>query len=451
MRFYILLILNILYFSDQVIGQNSPILEEYIQMGLTNNLTLKQHDLDIKKSIEAVRQAKMLFYPTVDFEANYTVAAGGRKIDFPIGDLLNPAYATLNQLTQTNSFPTLENQQIQFLPHNFHETKFKFAYPLYNTDLKYNRQIKELMTLNQAAQKAAYEQELRYTIALAYLQLLQAIEAEKVWINAKSVQTELRRFNESLVKNNVATREILADADYEISTTEQEIFDLQTKQNTAKSYFNFLINRDLQSDIKIDSTLLLQPIPNYEREQSIQTALSNRKEFEVLQTGKSISNTVVDMNKANKKLPDLYIGGETGFQGFGYKFNKDQAYILARVGLTYNIYDGGAQNSKTQQARIDSDKINSQIEQVQQQIALQVTDRWNQLQSAKNAVISREKGQKAAEDAYKIINNKYRAGQVLHLEWSNAQNRVTIAQLQTVLAKLNVIQAHQGLLQATNN
>jgi outer membrane protein TolC len=337
------------------------------------------------------------------------------------------------------------------LPHNFHETKFKFAYPLYNTDLKYNRQIKELMTLNQAAQKAAYEQELRYTIALAYLQLLQAIEAEKVWINAKSVQIELRRFNESLVKNNVATREILADADYEISTTEQEIFDLQTKQNTAKSYFNFLINRDLQSDIKIDSTLLLQPIPNYEREQSIQTALSNRKEFEVLQTGKSISNTVVDMNKANKKLPDLYIGGETGFQGFGYKFNKDQAYILARVGLTYNIYDGGAQNSKTQQARIDSDKINSQIEQVQQQIALQVTDRWNQLQSAKNAVISREKGQKAAEDAYKIINNKYRAGQVLHLEWSNAQNRVTIAQLQTVLAKLNVIQAHQGLLQATNN
>ena len=37
MRFYILLILNILYFSSQATGQNSAILEEYIQMGLTNN------------------------------------------------------------------------------------------------------------------------------------------------------------------------------------------------------------------------------------------------------------------------------------------------------------------------------------------------------------------------------------------------------------------------------
>ena len=51
------------------------------------------------------------------------LAAGGRAIDFPIGDLLNPVYSTLNALTQTNQFPQVENESITFLPHNFQETK----------------------------------------------------------------------------------------------------------------------------------------------------------------------------------------------------------------------------------------------------------------------------------------------------------------------------------------
>lgn len=447
MRPYLLIITVMLAGWNGLQAQSAGIVEEYVQLGLANNLSLKARQLDIEKSILAVRQAKALFYPTVNFEANYTLAAGGRKIDFPIGDLLNPAYSTLNALTGTNNFPVLENQQIQFLPNNFQETKLTFAYPVYNTDLRYNRQIKELLTLNAEAQKAVYEQELAYQIRLAYLQYMQAVEAEKIWNNAQKVQQELRRFNESLVKNNVATRDIIAETDYEISQTEQQIFDLNSKQNTARAYVNFLLNRGFQEEIKADTAFAAQMIPNYDLEQSIQTALSRRREFNLLNSGKSIANTVVDMNQANKKRPDFYLGGETGFQGFGYK-PGEQAYILARVGMTYNLYDGGVQKNKIQEARIEVDKMDNQIAQVQQQISMQVTDRFNALQSAKNAILSAEKGQKAAEEAFRIINNKYKAGQVLYLEWSNAQNRVTTAQLQTALSRLAAVQAHLNFLQA---
>lgn len=447
MRPYLLIITVMLAGWNGLQAQSAGIVEEYVQLGLANNLSLKARQLDIEKSILAVRQAKALFYPTVNFEANYTLAAGGRKIDFPIGDLLNPAYSTLNALTGTNNFPVLENQQIQFLPNNFQETKLTFAYPVYNTDLRYNRQIKELLTLNAEAQKAVYEQELAYQIRLAYLQYMQAVEAEKIWNNAQKVQQELRRFNESLVKNNVATRDIIAETDYEISQTEQQIFDLNSKQNTARAYVNFLLNRGFQEEIKADTAFTAQMIPNYDLEQSIQTALGRRREFNLLNSGKSIANTVVDMNQANKKRPDFYLGGETGFQGFGYK-PGEQAYILARVGMTYNLYDGGVQKNKIQEARIEVDKMDNQIAQVQQQISMQVTDRFNALQSAKNAILSAEKGQKAAEEAFRIINNKYKAGQVLYLEWSNAQNRVTTAQLQTALSRLAAVQAHLNFLQA---
>jgi outer membrane protein TolC len=99
---------------------SSQILENYIQTGLSHNLALQQQQIDWQRSLEAVRQAKSLFYPVAQFNATYTRAAGGRRIDFPIGDLLNPVHSTLNQLTQSNQFPVLANQQIQFLPDDFH-------------------------------------------------------------------------------------------------------------------------------------------------------------------------------------------------------------------------------------------------------------------------------------------------------------------------------------------
>lgn len=421
------------------VAQSSPVLEEYIRQGFSNNLALQQQNLDLQKSLEAVRQARSLFFPTVQFNANYTMASGGRKIDFPIGDLLNPVYSTLNDITQTSQFPTLENQQVQFLPNNFQETYLKVAYPLFNSDLRYNRQIQEQMVLGKTAQKAAYEHELRYRITEAYLQYLQTLEAEKIWLHAKEVLTELRRFNESLVKNNVATRDVVATADYELSKAEQEIFQLRSRQNTARAYFNFLINRDLQAEVSIDSNVLRQPVPVYNRDQLIASALDGRQELSALRAGQSAAELALKLNEANRILPDAYIGGQIGFQGFGYKFSGDQAYVLAQVGLTYDIFNGGQTRSKIQQARIESEKVRAQYSEAQQQIALQTTQAWNNFEGARNAWITSQQGQKAAEETFRIINNKYRASQVLLIEFLEAQNRVTTAQLQVLLAWADVL------------
>ena len=137
-------------------AQSSPVLDGYIRDGLTNNLALRQQTLDLQRSMEAVRQAKSLFFPTVQFNATYTRATGGRQIEIPVGEMLNPGYSTLNQLLQTNAFPMLENQREQFLPDDFHETYLKVAYPLFNSDLKYNRTIQEQLVVSKTATKAAY-------------------------------------------------------------------------------------------------------------------------------------------------------------------------------------------------------------------------------------------------------------------------------------------------------
>lgn len=389
--------------------------------------------------MESVRQARSLFFPTVQFNATYTRATGGRQIELPLGDLLNPVYGTLNQLLQTNIFPTLENRTEQFLPDDFHETYLKVAYPLFNSDLKYNRRIQEHVVASKVATKAAYEHELRYQITDAYLRYLQTLEAEKIWLNSRDVLLELRRFNESLVKNNVSTRDVVATADYELSKAETEIFQLKSRQNTARAYLNFLINRDLQTDVVVDSTLLRQDVQAYDRAGLVQNALAGRQELAALSAGQAAAESVLKMNEANRILPDLYIGGQVGFQGFGYKFNGDQAYALAQIGLSYDLFGGGMKNSKIQQARIETEKLRAQQDEVRQQIALQVTQASNELENARNAWNTSRQGLVAAEEIFRIVNNKYRANQALLIEFLDAQNRVTAARLQTVLAWAEVL------------
>ena len=146
--------------SANAYGQS--VLDSYIQLGLDSNLQLQQTQMDIDKSLEGLNQAKALFKPQVDFQASYTMAQGGRQINLPVGDLLNPVYSSLNQITGTDNFPQIENVSEQFLPNHFHETKFRVIQPLFNTDVYYGYKAKAEMVSVQQAKRQVYQQESYY-------------------------------------------------------------------------------------------------------------------------------------------------------------------------------------------------------------------------------------------------------------------------------------------------
>ena len=85
----------------------NPILENYIREGLESNRGLKQKQLDYASNLAALKEARGLFLPDISLNARYTVAEGGRMIEFPVGDLLNPVYSTLNMLTGSSQFPQM--------------------------------------------------------------------------------------------------------------------------------------------------------------------------------------------------------------------------------------------------------------------------------------------------------------------------------------------------------
>ena len=138
-----LIILGLLFFIFiLVINAQNP-LNQYIAEALENNGLIKEQRAWIEEKKSGLALANKNWSPEIDFGTSYTLAAGGRSIAFPIGDLLNPAYSELNRLTNSSKFPTLVNQNVQFLPNNFYDARVRISQPILRPEIKTNQLIKK--------------------------------------------------------------------------------------------------------------------------------------------------------------------------------------------------------------------------------------------------------------------------------------------------------------------
>ncbi|TAE33559.1 MAG: TolC family protein [Cytophagales bacterium] len=430
------------HFPLFVNAQPAPatILDEYIQLGLQNNLALKQEGLEVSRVTESLNQARALFYPRVVFNPTYSLAAGGRRLQFPVGDLLNPVYSTLNKMTGAERFPTnLENVNELLAPNNFHDTRINVQYAIYNTDIQYNYLIQKNLVSAQQARRQVIENELRYNIASAYYQYLQTLDALRIFTNSRGVLRELVKLNSKLVANNVATRDVVSSAEYEVSKIDGQMAVAEKNRETARAYVNFLLNRDLMTPVKVDSALLANPLPA--PAESVvgleESALAQRKELAQLQGSLRAAQTAVKLNEANAKIPSIYLGGFAGFQGFGYTF-RNQAYTVGQLGLTWDLFKGYEKRSKIQQAKIQAESVQTRLTEVQQQIRLQVVQAYYDLDAAEESLKTTGQGVVATGQTQRVIDSKYRNGQALLIELLKAQNDHLTAQIQQSLAKMDV-------------
>ena len=413
------------------------LLESYVQAGLQNNLALKQEHLELDKALESVNQARALFYPRVTFAPTYSLAAGGRRLQFPVGDLLNPVYSTLNQITRTTAFPQIANVNEQLAPNNFHDTKLAFQLAIYDPQIKYNYLIQKNLVSVQEAKKKVLENEIRYNITTTYYQYLQSLEALKVYENARQTLNELVRLNQKLVANNVATKDVVIAAEYEISKLNQQVALMVKNRELARAYFNYLAQAPLPPEGEFKTSELKLA---FDRALAIQQAPPLGVGGLLLQLDNSIkvAESVVTLNEKAAKLPSVFVGGNAGFQGFGYTFTN-QGYAIAQFGLNWDLFKGYEKKSKIQQAKIQTEILKTKRLEVENQLELQVTQAFLELEATRENLKLTADAQAKAEAYFKLIDSKYKNGNVLFIEWIKAQNEVTAAQLQQSLAQFEVL------------
>ena len=413
-------------FSD--LQAQSEILETYVNEGLEHNLSLQERSLNYAQSVSALQEAKGLFLPHLSFQASYTLAGGGRAIQFPVGDLFNPVYASLNQITGENAFPTdLENVNEQFLPDNFHETKFRLIQPIFDSDIYFNYKARQDLISVEDARRKAYEQELGRDIRIAYFQYLQTESALAVYESAKELLEEILRVNKRLHENNKVTYDAIYSAEFELSKMDRDIITALRDIQVSRSYFNFLLNRDLDMPIKIDSALQIKM--EIEKLEELQTqALSSRQELTQLSMAQAANDKQVSLNKF-QALPKVNAVVDAGYQGFNYTFDQDQDFWLAQFSLSWDIFKGFRNKSRTQQSKIQGNILRTQHDQLSQQIQLQVKQSFFEVEAAQAGITSARAGVKSARDVFRLTRKKYGEDQASLLELQEARTRLTQAEL----------------------
>lgn len=399
-------------------------LDDYIKTALDNNETIKQQQFLLTKSLYALKEAKSLFLPSVGFNGTYTVAAGGRTVDIPVGDLMNPVYKTLNQLTGTNNFPQIQNQNVLLNPNNFYDAKIRTTFPIINAEIEYNRKIKSQQYSLQQIEINLYKRELVKEVKTAYYKYLQACEAVTIYETALSLVKENLRVNTSLFNNQKINRTSVLRSDNEVSKYQALLESARQTQNNAKAYFNFLLNKGLNTEIITDSITTL-PGDLFLTD----TTVTKREELGKLKEAIVINNNVTALAKSYKR-PKLNSFVDLGSQAFDFKVNNKSLYYLAGISVEWNIFCGNKYKYKIREAEADGEVLQSQTSNVEQQLKLQLTISNNSFKAALAAYNSAQSQVASSEKYYNDMFRLYKEGMALYIELLDAQNQLVTAKLQ---------------------
>lgn len=410
---------------------------QYLNMAMENNLVLKEKKLSLEKSLIALKEARSLFLPTTWFEGSYTLAQGGRSIDFPVGDLLNPVYKSLNQLTGSNNFPTVGNVSEQLLPNNFYDVRVKTTMPLINPDIKTNRDIRQQQSVLQQNEIDIYKRALVKELKLAYYNYLVAGNAVAIYRNALELVGQNLKVNESLMRNGKGLPAYVSRAESEVRQVSSQLQSALNDQQNAKAYFNFLLNRTLTDSVMVQELELDEsklPLLNNSND------VSAREELKSIDVARGINQSVLKMNRSFR-TPKLNAFLDLASQGFDFKVNNKSFFYLGGLQLQVPIFTGKRNLYKIEQTTLDSEVLRLNNEQTKQQLELAAFVSHNAIITAYNNYRAAMKQQDAARNYFKLIDRGYKEGVNSFIEFLDARNQLTTAQLQVNITKYKVFSA----------
>ena len=406
--------------------QAQQVLDTYIKEGLANNLVLQDKNASLEQSLLALKDAKSFFIPSVDFGASYTLAEGGRTIAFPVGDLLNPVYSTLNKLTASNKFPQIENVSEQLLPDNFYDTRFRTTLPLLNTDLIYQQQIRKEQVNWTSYQVEIYRATLIQDIRVAYFNFCAAHSSISILKNTLQLVDQNLKDTRSLVENGKRLPAAVLRAESELEQVKSLVTEAELKTNNAAQYLNFLVNRPLDQSVAFEEI----PLDLSRLDQLLLEDLHPQNpEMRAMQSMETIQETVLKSGK-NYWVPKLSTYADIGSQGFDWSFDSQSKYLMWGLNFSMPVFQGGRNQNQIQRNVLGLESVQRQKELVNQKLNLGLQTQRNEVKTLLAALQSSEKKLVSASAYLKLVDRGFKDGSQSLLEFIDARNQYTQAALQ---------------------
>jgi len=282
-----------------------------------------------------------------------------------------------------------------------------------------------------------YKRALIKELKLAYYNYLVAGNAVAIYRNALEIVEQNLRVNESLLRNGKGLPAYVSRAESEVRQVGSQLQSALNDQQNAKAYFNFLLNRPLTDSVVAQELLLDEsklPLLNNNND------VTAREELKSLELARSINQNVLKMNRSFR-TPKLNAFLDLASQGFDFKMNNKSFFYLGGLQLQVPIFTGKRNLYKIEQTMLDSEALRLDNAQTKQQFELAAFVSHNSIVTAYTNYRAALKQQEAARNYFKLIDRGYKEGVNSFIEFLDARNQLTTAQLQANINKYKVFSA----------
>ena len=421
-------------------GAIDEVVDGLVEEALAANLELDAASAETDARLAALDQARARYLPLLDFNARYSAADGGRQIEIPVGDLLNPVYATLNQLTGQQRFPSVANQKIPFLLHREQDTKLSLTQPLYDSRIAAARDASASQYDAARAARTALAGRIERDLRTAYYRWLEARARRGILDATLELARANRRVNDSLYQNGKITRDLVYRAEADVLEVEQTRLAADNGVRLAQSYVNLIRNAPFDRPLPLaavdDADLerlrraLARRIgaPALVAEALADAAVEHRAELKQLDATVAAAAAGERLARAAMK-PQLALAVDAGTTGERYGLSSDDRYVLASLVLRFNLFAGGGDSAGIASARALGREARAERDLAAHRIRLEVQQALDNLEVALASLDTAAKRIDAARGAFRIAERKRDLGQINQAEFIDARRVLTDADL----------------------
>jgi len=419
------LALILLSASRPAAAQQNP-LDTLVREGLANNLGLVQERLVTEERDLDVTRARALFLPSAAIDARYSALSG--VLD--IGQLINPAYQALNQLTGTSAFPT----DLSITQPYRQDMRVRVTQPLFDASILANHALARSLREVQRGRLGASARDLAEGIGLGYLQYASARQVVELYRSTLDVLRENLRVSERLVAAGSTTPDAVSRARADSSETAQQLADAEQQRDAAARALNQLLHRPLDRSVELIPDSLLDFPLTITLDEALARARDARDEVREADFGVRAARAQTRLATA-AFLPTVALAVDYGFQGNRLRFSGDNDFTAVSLVFQWNLFNGGRDAARRKQGLLETQRAEVARADLEDRIALQVRQAYEAAVVAREAIPTAGARLAAAARTFELVRRRYDEGLAPHLEFTQARADFTNAGLNQILTR----------------
>lgn len=294
-------------------------------------------------------------------------------------------------------------------------------------------------------QKELVKQQVRLEVIRSYFGVLVAQSKKEVAEEAvKMAEADARRIRDLFETGLVVQSDLLA-AEVQVAEFRQQEVQAAGELATAHAFLNTTLGFPVQTPQKVSGQLVGKNFAAPEPEELIRLALLHRPDY-----GRA-SFAVHSTEKRARGAWGQYLPRVDFFTTYGastYNLINGGTDYAVGASLTYNLFDLG-RGAKLDQARAAQTLATVEQEHMANQIRLEVIRAYQQYVSARGRLAFAAQAVNQAEEALRIVQERYREGLTIITEVLRAQTTLVRARMNLLAARYDTYVGYAHVLMAS--